>query len=82
MRQYQPIWEQIKRTKRARLVAPAFNHAKIVQAVMKERSLDTSFRNLLKQHNIRLELVKLANAKKGTLSFKLIRVKNIILGEL
>ena len=82
MRQYQPIWEQIKVNKTATIVAPGFSHAKIIQAVMKERSADLPFRKLLKKKSIRMELLKTADAEKGTIEFKLVELPGIKIGDL
>lgn len=77
MRQYQPIWEQIKVHKTAVIVAPSFLHARIIQAVMKERSLDLPFRKLLQKHHIKMELIKKVDEKKDTITFKLVEAKGI-----
>ena len=82
MRQYQPIWDHIKVNKKAILVAPSTSHPKIIQAVMKERSLDLSFRNLLKKNYIKMELLKKSDIEKGTLEFKLVEIKSIKIEDL
>jgi len=82
MRQYQPIWEQIKHSKAATIVAPGFSHPKIIQAVMKERSADLPFRKLLRKKKIKMELIKESDEIKGTISFKLVEIKGIKIGDL
>lgn len=82
MRQYQAIWEQIKQDKKATLLAPGFSHAKIIQAVMKERSADLPFRKLLKKNHIKMQLLKEADAKKGMIEFKLVEIRGIKIGDL
>jgi len=72
VRQYQPIWEEIKKKKMATIVAPAFSHKKIIQAVMKERCEDLAFRNLLRKKNIVMRLEKEADAEKGLIEFRLV----------
>ena len=75
MRQYQPIWEQIKKTGAATLVAPLASHRRIIQAVRKERSNDRGWRLLTYEAKLRytLDISTLVhkNSEVGTLSFKL-----------
>lgn len=73
MRQYQAIWEQIKKHKTAALIAPAESHKRIIQAVMKERSMDISFRNFLKKNGISMRLEKHIDKDKCKIEFRLIR---------
>ncbi len=77
MRQYQAIWEAIKKHKTATIVAPDFNHTKIIQAVMKERAADLPFRRLLKKHGIEMRLLKEPDTEKGILTFHLVEIKGI-----
>jgi len=44
MRKYYPIWNQLKSTKRAVVVHPSHLHARLIKAVLKERTMDTGFR--------------------------------------
>lgn len=82
LRQYQPIWNQIKVHKKATVIVPGFYHARIIKAVMKERSLDIAFRNLLKKKGIRLQLTKESDPIKGTITFSLIEAAGIKLSDL
>ena len=82
MRQYQPIWNQIKKYKKATIVAPSFSHSKIIQAVMKERSADIPYRNLLKRKDMRMELIKAIDKEKDTITFTFLEVNRIKLSDL
>lgn len=69
MRQYQPIWEQIKKHKEATIVAPAHLHKRIIQAVRKEKWRDAGFRFLMSEASIKLELREIVDRKKGVVKF-------------
>ena len=49
---------------------------------MKERSADLPFRKLLRNKGIKMELLKERNEIKGTISFKLVEIKGIKVGDL
>lgn len=51
MRKYTPIWLQLKQKKRVTVVHPAHLHARLIKAVMKERTMDTGFRYELAEAN-------------------------------
>lgn len=82
MRQYQPIWEQIKKHKCAIIVAPAHLHRRIIQAVRKEKWRDAGFRFLLSEAHIRMELSEEVDRKKGTIKFSLKDISGIKIGDL
>lgn len=82
MRQYQPIWEQIKKHKEATIVAPVELHKRIIQAVRKEKWKDLSFKFLACEAGIRMKLVEESNKKKGTIKFFLKDVSGIKLSDL
>ncbi len=82
MRQYQAIWNRIKTHKKATIIAPNFKHAKIIQAVMKERSADLAFRRLLQKNHIKMELKKEVDIEKGMVHFSLIEISGIQIGDL
>lgn len=69
MRQYQPIWEQIKKHNEATIVSPAHLHKRIIQAVRKEKWRDVGFRFLLSEAGIKLELREFPDRKKGVIRF-------------
>ncbi len=72
----------IKKHKTATIVAPDFNHSKIIQAVMKERAADLPFRRLLKKHSVEMRLLKEPNTEKGIITFHLIEIKGIKIADL
>ena len=86
MRQYQPIWERIKKTKTATIVAPVENHRRIVQAVRKEKCKDEGWRLLCSEEGIRLKLVDTIEiaegAKHGSVIFTLLDVSGISINNL
>lgn len=51
MRQYQRIWEQLKASGTAKLLAPNKSHKRIIQAVRKERASDIGWRLILLEKN-------------------------------
>lgn len=44
MRQYQPIWEGLKKTGKCRITAPIPLHPRIIKAVQKEKYQDFAFK--------------------------------------
>ena len=44
MRKYAPIWNELKDTKKASIVAPKPFHARIIKAVIKEKYEDVGFK--------------------------------------
>ena len=56
MRQYEPIWLKIKATYTASLSAPPALHARIIQAVRKEKAIDLAWRYMLAESKERYEL--------------------------
>jgi len=57
MRQYQPIWERIKKHSYASLVAPIKNHKKIIKAVIKEKNMDSAYKFELSEKALTATLV-------------------------
>ena len=51
MRKYQPIWIELKRTRKSTVLHPARLHARLIKAVLKERTMDTGFRFELAEAN-------------------------------
>lgn len=49
MRKYQPIWEALKKYKKAMLSAHPHSHARIIKAVTKEKWMDSGFRLLMSE---------------------------------
>ena len=76
IRQYEPIWLQLKSTGTATLVAPVSIHQRIIQAVRKERSNDRGWKALTYEakRTYVLEITKTIpdRAEVGTLAFKLV----------
>jgi len=44
MRQYQAIWDRIKRNNTASIVAPVHKHPRIIKAVAKEKYMDDGYK--------------------------------------
>lgn len=51
MRKYYPIWRELKKKKKVVVVHPAHLHARLIKAVLKERTMDTGFRFELSEAN-------------------------------
>lgn len=56
MRQYEPIWLKIKTTYKVSLTASPALHARIIQAVRKEKAIDDGWRLMLAESKERFEL--------------------------
>lgn len=58
MRKYQPIWEALAKnpTKNVAIAAPICSHARIIQAVRKEKCTNIGWRLLLSETNKRYTL--------------------------
>ena len=87
MRQYQPIWNQVKKHKVARIVAPISVHRRIIQAVRKEKAKDLANRLDNAENKIRTELkckIVHINDYEGTIKFTLdtFKVTKIDMNEL
>ena len=86
MRQYQPIWEQIKKARTATLIAPIVAHKKIIKAVCKEKYQDMGWKLLCAEKEVRFELdivVELhANNEVGSVTFTLVDVSGISINDL
>lgn len=57
MRQYQPIWEAIKKNNTASIVAPISNHKRIIKAVSKEKYLDEGYKLQLEEKGLKAKLI-------------------------
>lgn len=77
MRQYQPIWEQVKKHGTATLVAPAQLHPRIIQAVRKEKWMDVGFKLLLSEKKVKMKLKHECDAAKSIITFTLSDVSGI-----
>lgn len=77
MRKYQPIWERIKSDGIASIIAPIESHARIIQAVRKEKWRDVGWRLLASERNTRVELQEEVVANKITFSLVHIDIINI-----
>jgi len=82
MRTYQPIWEQIKKYKTATVKAPNFRHKTIIQAVRKERSIDTAYNNMLKTNYIQVRLTPISYPDKEVIVFTLTKLLTISIKDL
>ena len=51
MRKYFPIWKKLKQKGEQVVVHPAHLHARLIKAVLKERTMDTGFRLELSEAN-------------------------------
>lgn len=56
MRQYEPIWINLKANKEAHLKAPVAIHPRIIQAVRKEKATDAGWQLMLLEDKKRIEL--------------------------
>lgn len=77
MRQYQPIWEQIKKHGTATVVASKARHRRIIQAVRKEKWRDAAFRLLASEQNKHIHLFEIVDTEKGIITFVLKEVERI-----
>ena len=80
MRQYQPIWEQIKEAGNASLIAPIESHRKIIQAVRKEKSNDRGYKLLMSEQGIKYEMRDVVEGTK--IMFMLVDISGISLRDL
>ena len=76
IRQYQPIWEQIKKTGTATLIAPVTSYARVIQAVHKEKWRDTGWKLLTSEAGVHYTLESSievhTGAVSGIVTFKLV----------
>lgn len=72
MRQYQPIWELLKKKRLVSLVAPIDSHQTIVNMVQKEKNKDRAFKSYCSSNYIRYRLYNYSDPKKEVLTFKLV----------
>lgn len=82
LRKYQPIWEQIKKHRKATIIAPANSHPRIIQAVRKEKWRDAGFKFLTSEAGVRYKLYEESDKKKETITFSLVDVTGIKIGDL
>ena len=85
-RLYAPIWNQLKQTGKATLIAPILSHKRIVQAVRKERSYDMGWKLLSSEENKRYRLQDISevhnDATVGTLTLYLVDITVITVADL
>lgn len=74
MRKYQPIWEALKRDKKASIVAPIESHKRIIKAVIKEKNIDEGYKLLLAEEGYKATLTNSPPNEKNkkVLSFSLV----------
>lgn len=82
MRQYQPIWEQIKLHGRATVAADPSLHRRIIQAVRKEKWRDAGHRLLLSENGEAKKLIDEADSVKGLIVFQLVDSSGITVDDL
>ena len=63
VRKYQRIWEELKLTKKASIVAPVETHTKIINAVRKEKTKDLGWKLILGEQSIRYRMLDTSNDK-------------------
>ena len=70
MRQYEPIWNKLKKTKQARIKAEVCRHATIKKAVIKEKDNDLAYKLELTETKMAAKLEITSEGK--ILTFKLV----------
>lgn len=56
MRQYEPVWVELKKKSTVRLAVPKALHRRIIKAVLKEKYMDFGYRLEQLNKNVRLRL--------------------------
>lgn len=79
-RKYASIWERLKSTYKAQIIASIALHPRIKKAVIKEKYNDLGFKHLCNEENKDYKLI--ITSEKKVLSFKLIERKHILLDQL
>jgi len=69
MRQYQAIWERIKKHGKATLIAPVDSHRRIIKAVQKEKYMDMGFKLLQSEKGVKMRLVTYDDSESGVITF-------------
>lgn len=82
LRRYQPIWEQIKKHRKATIVAPSCVHKKIFDGVKKEKWRDQAYKLLLAEAGIRVKLYKRSDKKKNIIVFTIKQTNGVSLEDL
>lgn len=86
MRQYSPIWNQIKKAGTATIIAPIAFHRRIIQAVRKEKWRDEGWRLLTSEAEIRYELQDKVEihegSDSGSVTFTLVDITGITIKDL
>lgn len=70
MRKYYPIWQKLKLKSRQVVVHPPHLHARLIKAVMKERTMDTGFRLELSEANQEAKLFATSDGNMITFRLK------------
>lgn len=82
MRQYQPIWNQLKKHKIAKIMAHVSKHRTIIQAVRKEKCMDMAFKLLASEAEKKYKLFEEVNEDKTVITFYLQDVTGITVKDL
>lgn len=77
MRQYQPIWEQLKKHGKAKIAAPSHLHYRIIKAVKKEKYMDAAYRLLQSEESKTMKLYITSCNVSGIITFYLQDVSGI-----
>ena len=73
MRQYEPIWNELKASKTVSITAPIYNHRRIIKAVIKEKNIDEGYKFILAERGMKaiLEVDKGNKYKPQVIVFRL-----------
>jgi len=77
MRQYQPIWNQIREQHTATLIVPSYLHKRVIQAVRAEKCRDLAYKLLLSEKSVTYKLYEDIDTEKNTITFTLIKTSDI-----
>lgn len=80
MRKYQPIWDAIKKDTTASLVADTKLHARIINAVRKEKARDLGWKLILSEQGKKYRMEERIEGK--MITFYLVDISPIKIGDL
>ena len=80
MRQYEPIWNALKKNHKASLTAPIELHRRIIQAVRKEKVSDLAWKFINSENNKKYELKEDITGR--LITFRLVDISPITLNDL